>query len=215
MTANGRRGLQRVRPRRIRQKRTNTAANSDLSSHPQDDFTAVVSVFQAHLPMHDIASHAKPLDWKSQGTVGADASRAHSQKRVSSLIQNATGGESRRESFPPRTFSSQLQDTTTVMRKTSISASVWRDRWACLWLLQRFTTSLELRSSLSSDTIECARERRSCVFTKKTCAGISPDAAPKVSESRWTFNARDHHTHPRALFQPRDGRGAVYGRAHL
>jgi len=34
-------------------KRTNTAANSDLSSHPQDDFTAVVLVFQAHLPLHD------------------------------------------------------------------------------------------------------------------------------------------------------------------
>ena len=65
MTANGRRGQKR--PRRIRQKRTNTAANSDLSSHPQDDFTAVVSVFQAHLPEHDLVSHAKPLDWKSQG----------------------------------------------------------------------------------------------------------------------------------------------------
>jgi len=34
-------------------KRTNTAANPDLSSHPQDDFTAVVLVFQAHLPLHD------------------------------------------------------------------------------------------------------------------------------------------------------------------
>jgi hypothetical protein len=39
----------------------------NLSSHPQDYFTAVLSVFQAHLPVHDIASHAKPLDWKSHG----------------------------------------------------------------------------------------------------------------------------------------------------
>jgi hypothetical protein len=34
-------------------KRTNTAANSNLSSHPQEDFTAVLSVFQAHLPVPD------------------------------------------------------------------------------------------------------------------------------------------------------------------
>ena len=39
----------------------------NLSSHPLENFTAVLSVFQAHLPVHDIASHAKPLDWKSQG----------------------------------------------------------------------------------------------------------------------------------------------------
>lgn len=38
------------------------------SSHPQEYFTAVVSVFQAHLPVHRyIDSDAKPLDWKSQG----------------------------------------------------------------------------------------------------------------------------------------------------
>lgn len=40
-------------PAPLRQKRTNTAANSDLSSHPQDCFTADLSVFQAHLPVHD------------------------------------------------------------------------------------------------------------------------------------------------------------------
>ena len=36
-------------------------------AHPQENFTAVLSVFQAHLPVHDMVSHAKPLDWKSQG----------------------------------------------------------------------------------------------------------------------------------------------------
>jgi hypothetical protein len=45
-TASGRRGYEC--PRRLRQKRTNTAAN--LRSHPQENFTAVLSVFQAHLP---------------------------------------------------------------------------------------------------------------------------------------------------------------------
>ncbi len=66
MTANERRGLSH--PRRIRQKRTNTAANSELEFAPAGYFTAVLSVFQAHLPMHRyIDSAAKPLDWKSQG----------------------------------------------------------------------------------------------------------------------------------------------------
>jgi len=38
------------------------------SSHPQDDFTAVVSVFQAHLPVHRyIDSDAKPLDLEKPG----------------------------------------------------------------------------------------------------------------------------------------------------
>ena len=63
-------------------KRTNTAANSDLSSHPQDDFTAVVSVFQAHLPMHDIASHAKPLDWKSQGEESDNTDPLASHRKI-------------------------------------------------------------------------------------------------------------------------------------
>lgn len=53
MTANKRRGLHLCAPAPRRQKRTNTAANSDLSSHPQDCFTADLSVFQAHLPVHD------------------------------------------------------------------------------------------------------------------------------------------------------------------
>ena len=38
MTANERRGLQRVRPRRLRQKRTNTAANSELEFAPAGEF---------------------------------------------------------------------------------------------------------------------------------------------------------------------------------
>jgi hypothetical protein len=53
MTAMGGAGCELCAPAPHTTKRTNTAANSDLSSHPQDDFTAVVSVFQAHLPLHD------------------------------------------------------------------------------------------------------------------------------------------------------------------
>ena len=37
-------------------RRTNTAASPVKDSHPQDDFTADVSVFQAHLPCHEIRS---------------------------------------------------------------------------------------------------------------------------------------------------------------
>jgi len=54
-------------PAPLTTKRTNTAANSELEFAPAGDFTAVLSVFQAHLPVHDLVSHAKPLDWKSQG----------------------------------------------------------------------------------------------------------------------------------------------------
>jgi hypothetical protein len=39
----------------------------NLSSHPQEIFTAVLSVFQAHLPGHGIIRRAKPLDWKARG----------------------------------------------------------------------------------------------------------------------------------------------------
>ena len=43
-------------------KRTNTAESSELA--PAGYFTAVLSVFQAHLPVHDYDGHAKPLDWR-------------------------------------------------------------------------------------------------------------------------------------------------------
>ncbi len=84
MTANERRGLSH--PRRIRQKRTNTAANSDLSSHPQEDFTAVVSVFQAHLPGHSHKdSHAKPLDGKVRGEESDNTDPLASHRKIDSL----------------------------------------------------------------------------------------------------------------------------------
>ena len=54
----------------------------NLSSHPQDDFTAVLSVFQAHLPVHDIASHAKPLDWKSQGEESDNTDPLASHRKI-------------------------------------------------------------------------------------------------------------------------------------
>ena len=85
MTANERRGLQRVRPRRIRQKRTNTAANSELEFAPAGYFTAVLSVFQAHLPVHDIASHAKPLDWKTGGEESDNTDPLASHRKIDSL----------------------------------------------------------------------------------------------------------------------------------
>jgi hypothetical protein len=37
-----------------------------LALAPAGYFTAVLSVFQAHLPVHDLVSHAKPLDWKAR-----------------------------------------------------------------------------------------------------------------------------------------------------
>ena len=58
----------------------------NLSSHPQDDFTAVVSVFQAHLPEHDIASHAKPLDWKSQGEESDNTDPPASHRKIDWLV---------------------------------------------------------------------------------------------------------------------------------
>ena len=53
---------------RERQKeQTPLSPSTMLRAHPLEYFTAVLSVFQAHLPVHDMAGHAKPLDWKSQG----------------------------------------------------------------------------------------------------------------------------------------------------
>ena len=57
----------------------------NLSSHPQEDFTAVLSVFQAHLPVHDLVSHAKPLDWKSQGEESGNTDPLASHRKIDSL----------------------------------------------------------------------------------------------------------------------------------
>lgn len=38
------------------EKKTNTAASPVMDSHPQDDFSADLSVFQAHLPCHEVIS---------------------------------------------------------------------------------------------------------------------------------------------------------------
>jgi hypothetical protein len=54
-------------PRRSTTKRTNTAANSNQSSHPQEDFTAVLSVFQAHLPARNKTVAQSLWNWKRQG----------------------------------------------------------------------------------------------------------------------------------------------------
>ena len=65
-------------------KRTNTAANS--RSHPQEYFTAVLSVFQAHLPVHDsLVSHAKPLDWKASGEESDNTDPLTSHRKIDSL----------------------------------------------------------------------------------------------------------------------------------
>ena len=54
MTANERRGWRCVRTRAAYDKKEQTPLPTrNLSSHPQDRFTAVLSVFQAHLPVHD------------------------------------------------------------------------------------------------------------------------------------------------------------------
>ena len=50
----GRRGLRSMRTRAAYDKKEQTPLPTRTqSSHPQDDFTAVVSVFQAHLPRAD------------------------------------------------------------------------------------------------------------------------------------------------------------------
>jgi hypothetical protein len=70
---NERRGCIGGHPRRIyTTKRTNTAANSELEFAPAGYFTAVLSVFQAHLPGHGIIRRAKPLDWKARGEESSD-----------------------------------------------------------------------------------------------------------------------------------------------
>ena len=58
----------------------------NLSSHPQEDFTAVLSVFQAHLPVHDlVVSHAKPLDWKTRGEESDNTDLLASHRKIDSL----------------------------------------------------------------------------------------------------------------------------------
>ena len=39
---------------RIVKMKTNTAASPVMDSHPQDNFSADLSVFQAHLPWHEL-----------------------------------------------------------------------------------------------------------------------------------------------------------------
>ena len=55
------------------------------SSHPLEDFTAVLSVFQAHLPAHDSNSHAKPLDWKARGEESDNTGLLASHRKIDSL----------------------------------------------------------------------------------------------------------------------------------
>ena len=57
-------------PAPLTTKRTNTAANSELEFAPAGDFTAVLSVFQAHLPValtNMVSQAVRPLDWKARG----------------------------------------------------------------------------------------------------------------------------------------------------
>jgi hypothetical protein len=68
----------------IRQKRTNTAESTYSELAPAGYFTAVLSVFQAHLPVHDYDCHAKPLDWKARGeeSDNTDPLASRSQDRL-------------------------------------------------------------------------------------------------------------------------------------
>jgi hypothetical protein len=40
--------------------KTNTAASPVMDSHPQDNFSADLSVFQAHLPWHELYNRIMP-----------------------------------------------------------------------------------------------------------------------------------------------------------
>ena len=81
-----RRGLRSERPSAAYDKKEQTPLPTrNLSSHPQDYFTAVLSVFQAHLPVHDIASHAKPLDWKARGEESDNTGPLASHRKIDSL----------------------------------------------------------------------------------------------------------------------------------
>jgi len=53
MTANERRGLRLVRARAAYDKKNKHRCQPELEFAPAGDFTAVLSVFQAHLPVHD------------------------------------------------------------------------------------------------------------------------------------------------------------------
>jgi hypothetical protein len=57
MTAKSGAGCELVsHPRRIRRKKNKHRCQLELEFAPAGDFTAVLSVFQAHLPVHDIKS---------------------------------------------------------------------------------------------------------------------------------------------------------------
>ena len=58
----------------------------NLSSHPQDYFTAVLSVFQAHLPVHDILVVMRSL-WtgKVRGEESDNTDPLASHRKIDSL----------------------------------------------------------------------------------------------------------------------------------
>ena len=56
-----------------------------LAFAPAGYFTAVLSVFQAHLPAHDSNSHAKPLDWKARGEESDNTGLLASHRKIDSL----------------------------------------------------------------------------------------------------------------------------------
>jgi len=65
-----RRGLPRVRgaPAPLTTKKEQTPLPTwNLSSHPQECFTAVLSVFQAHLPVHDLIGSCEASGLEKSG----------------------------------------------------------------------------------------------------------------------------------------------------
>jgi hypothetical protein len=83
--AKKRRELQRMRSRRYNDKKNKHRCQLGWSSHPQDHFTAVVSVFQAHLPVHrSIDSDAKASGLKKpwlEPFAKKVLARCHGQRR--------------------------------------------------------------------------------------------------------------------------------------
>ena len=60
-----------------------------LSSHPLAYFTAVFSVFQAHLPVPDMVSQAKPLEWRN--SEWGDEREIRQYRPASLVIERSTG----------------------------------------------------------------------------------------------------------------------------
>jgi len=62
---------------RMYQMKTNTAASPVMDSHPQDDFSADLSVFQAHLPCHESIYKfmSKPLVYISPDLLKSETTR--------------------------------------------------------------------------------------------------------------------------------------------